>query len=432
MFALLDGNNFYVSCERVFRPALIGHPVVVLSNNDGCVISRSEEAKSVGVKMGAPWFQCKTLVQQHGIIALSPNFTLYGDMSNRMMALAADLGPEQEIYSIDECFIGMHGVHGHLVNRAVRVREHILRSTGLPTCIGIGPTKTLAKLANHIAKDAERKPGSYPKKLKQVCNLAALDPDTVAQLLQSTPVQEIWGIGRRISARLKAGGIVNALQLREMDAATVRKIGSVTLEKTVRELRGVPCIELEHAVQKKQIACTRSFGQKVSRLSSLIEAVSEFASRAAEKLRLQRSVAGQVYVFIHTSRHRPGKQCSVGATMPLRPTNSTPAIVQTAVKVLQQLYRPGLAWAKAGVVLLDLQDFAVSQGKFEFDTVPSPAPASKLMLAMDAVNSKFGKGTLAIASTGITEPLHDWGMRQERRTPHYTTNWDEMPVVRAS
>ncbi len=236
--------------------------------------------------MGAPWFQIRHLEQEAGLVALSANFTLYGDMSDRMMSLAAGLGPTQEIYSIDESFIGLQGVRGDLVARGHKVRDRILQWIGIPTCIGIAPTKTLAKLANHIAKTAERKPGSYPAELAQVCNLAALPAQDLDDILQATDVGEVWGVGRRISKQLKEHGIQTVLDLVRMDPATIRRGWNVTLEKTVRELQGQPCVDLDDAPEpKQQIACTRSFGKAVTELAPLIEAVSEFASRAGEKLR---------------------------------------------------------------------------------------------------------------------------------------------------
>ena len=307
MFALVDGNNFYVSCERVFRPSLNGRPVVVLSNNDGCCVARSNEAKALGIKMGAPWFEVRHMEATEGLVGLSANFALYGDMSDRMMSLAAGLGPTQEIYSIDESFIGLHGVRGDLVKRGHAIRARILQWTGIPCGIGMGSTKTLAKLANHIAKTAERKPGSYPAELAQVCNLAALPAQDFEAVLRLTLVDEVWGVGRKIAAQLHEGGVHTVLDLARMDAATVRRRWNVVLERTVRELQGMPCIELDAmGAPRKEIACTRSFGRSVTDLEPLAEAVTEFASRAAEKLRKQGSVAGQVLVFAHTSPFRPG------------------------------------------------------------------------------------------------------------------------------
>ena len=279
MYALVDGNNFYVSCERAFRPALKTRPVVVLSNNDGCAIARSNEAKALGIKMGQPWFECRQLAEEHGVIALSANFTLYGDMSDRMMSIAAGLGPAQEIYSIDESFIDLAGVRGDVTARSRVMRERILEWIGIPTGIGIGPTKTLAKLANHVAKSADRKPGSYPAGLARVCNLGALPPSDLDAVLQATEVGEVWGIGRRIAHQLSSEGVTNVLQLIQIDPGTVRRRWSVVLERTVRELQGQQCVSLDdQPVPKKEIAFTRSFGQPVRDIEALIEAVSAFAS----------------------------------------------------------------------------------------------------------------------------------------------------------
>jgi len=440
MYALVDGNNFYVSCERVFRPSLNGRPVIVLSNNDGCAIARSNEAKALGIQMGAPWFKIRHLEQDAGLVALSANFTLYGDMSNRMMSLAAGLGPTQEIYSIDESFIGLQGVRGDLVSRALKVRARIHQWTGIPTCIGIAPTKTLAKLANHIAKTAERKPGSYPQVLAQVCNLATLPAQDLDEVLQATAVGEVWGVGPRIAQQLQDGGIQTVLDLTRMDAATIRRGWSVTLEKTVRELQGQSCIELDDAPgPKQQIACTRSFGKPMHELEPLVEAVSEFAGRAAEKLRKQNCLASELLVFMHTSPYRPGAQCSRSVVVPLRrPTDDTLALAQAAADGMRYMYVPGFRFIKAGVILVELQPASVQQWELDLEplehedaaTATTPRDRSRLMTAMDAINCRYGKGTVHSAATGKAGPKREWGMKQERRTPQYTTRLEDVPVVR--
>lgn len=432
MYALVDGNNFYVSCERVFRPALNGRPVVVLSNNDGCAVARSNEAKALGIAMGAPWFQIRHLVESDGLVGLSANFVLYGDMSDRMMSLAAGLGPTQEIYSIDESFVGLHGVRGNLVQRAHLVRSRILQWTGVPCCVGIASTKTLAKLANHIGKTAERKPGSYPAELVQVCNLASLPAQDLDDVLQATDVGEVWGVGRRITAQLKEGGVHTVQDLRRLDPATVRRRWSLTMERTVRELQGQPCIQLDDAPSAKQeIACTRSFGRPVTDLQPLIEAVSEFTGRAAEKLRAQGSLAGQLLVFAHTSPHRAGPRFSRSVVVPLRrPTSDTSVLTNAATLGLRAIYEPGYQLIKAGVMLLDLQPSSVQQGELELEPEPV-TDKSRLMIAMDTLNNRFGKGTVHVASAGYAGPLRAWGMKQERLTPQYTTSWSDMPVARA-
>ena len=432
MLALLDGNDFYVSCERVFRPALNGRPVVVLSNNDGCAISRSNEAKALGIKMAQPHHEFRHLEEGAGLVSLSANFTLYGDMSDRMMSLAAGLGPGQEIYSIDESFVDLQGVRGDLAARARAVRERIVRWIGIPTCVGIAPTKTLAKLANHIAKDAERKPGSYPVQHAQVCHLGALQQAEVDQLLQATAVGDVWGVGPRIGEQLRAAGVMTALDLSRLDPASVRRRWSVVLERTVRELQGMPCIELEDApAPKREIAVTRSFGHSVRELGPLIEAVSEFSARAAEKLRRQGSLAGRVLVFAHTSPFRPGPRWAKSLVVPLRrPTADTARITEGAVLGLKLIYQPGYDLAKAGVMLLDLADSSILQRELDLED-EAGRDRGKLMGAMDALNARWGKSMVHMASAGTAGDRREWTMRQQRRTPHYTTDWRQVPIARA-
>lgn len=432
LYALVDGNNFYASCERIFRPSLNGKPVVVLSNNDGCAIARSNEAKALGIAMGAPWFKIQHMQESHGLVALSANFPLYGDLSDRMMSLVAGLGHRQEIYSIDESFVDLSGVRGDLLRRSRIVRERVLQWVGIPCCIGIGQTKTLAKLANHIAKNAERKPGSYPEELAQVCNLAAMDRDMLDAVLSATAVEEVWGVGRRIAAQLKEGGIHSVLDLSRMDLATVRRHWSVVLERTVRELQGQPCVGLEDtAPDKQEIACTRSFGSPVSALGDLSEAVSEFASRAAEKLRRQNGQANQVLTFVRTSPFRDDPQYSRSIVVPLRrPTSNTSWIVEAALAGLRCIYKPDFLYAKAGVMLLELQPASVQQSELDLEPDEAPDPA-RLMDTLDGLNRRYGRGTVLLASTGLAGEQRLWSMKQERRTPQYTTRWEDMPVVHA-
>ena len=432
MYALVDGNNFYVSCERVFRPSLNGCPVVVLSNNDGCAIARSNEAKALGIAMGAPWFKIKHMAESDGLVALSANFALYGDLSDRMMSLAAGLGPAQEIYSIDESFIDLTGVRGNLVDRCHKVRSRILQWVGIPCGIGIGTTKTLAKLANHIAKTAERKPGSYPVHLAQVCDLAALTPPELETVFAATAVNEVWGVGRRISTQLNDGGIKTVQDLVQLDPATVRSRWSVVLERTVRELQGTPCMGLEDSPSpKKEIASTRSFGHPVTELVDLIEAVTEFASRAAVNLRKQASQANQVMCFIRTSPFRDDPQYSRSITVPLRrPTSNTVALVSAAVAGLGGIYKPGFNFAKAGVMLLDLQPETVQQSELDLEADDVPERGN-LMQALDGLNDRYGKGTVHMASAGLAGDRRVWSMKHERRTPAYTTCWADMPIAKS-
>lgn len=413
--------------------------------------------------MGAPWFQIRHLEEEAGLIALSANFTLYGDMSDRMMSLVAGLGHRQEIYSIDESFVDLSGMDSltgaadGLIRRAHLIRSRVLRWVGIPTCIGIAPTKTLAKLANHIAKSAERKPGSYPAEHAQVCHLGEVmqhHPTAWHALLQATPVNEIWGVGPRITKQLNAQGIHSALDLQRMDPDTVRSRWSVMLERTVRELQGISCIELDHApANKQQIASTRSFGRAVTTLEDLTEAVSEFTARAAEKLRGQHQKAAQVLTFIRTSPFRKqDAQISRSKVQPLpRPTSDTRLLTQAAIHNLKAIYQPGFNYAKAGVMLLELGEEAMEQGELDFGATEQTltqtrmqqdnplfmatdlkADRSRLMAALDGVNGRYGKGTVKLASAGVQNrtATSQWRMRQERRTPRYTTEWNEMCVVK--
>lgn len=431
LLALLDANNFYCSAEVVLRPSLYGKPVVVLSNNDGCVISRSQEAKALGIAMGAPWFKCRHLAESHGVVALSANFALYGDLSDRVMSLAAGLGPSQEVYSIDECFIGLDGVRGDLTARAHKVRERIHQWIGIPSCIGIAQTKTLAKFANHVAKSADRKPGSYPSTMAKVCNLAVLSEQEVQALMSATPVQDTWGVGPRIGKQLEEAGVLTMLDLARLDLGTVRRRWSVVLERTVRELQGTPCISLEDApAAKKEIACTRSFGKPVTSFDPLAQAVTSFVSRAAEKLRGQDSLANQVMVFAHTSPFRPVERFSKSCVVPLpRPTGDTRHLVAAALAGLRSIYEPGYELSKAGVILMDLQPMSIHQG--ELDLGLELEDQTALMTVMDKLNARYGRGTVQVGTSSTAKTTKTWQMRQELKTPNYTTDWADIPVARA-
>ena len=441
MFALVDVNNMYVSCERVFRPSLVGRPVVVLSNNDGCAIARSNEAKDLGVKMAQPWFQVRHLEREAGLIALSANFELYGDMSSRMMTVVAQYAPRQEVYSIDECFLDFEGVRGDLVAVGRDMRATVLQWTGLPTSVGYGPTKTLAKLANHVAKAADRKPGTYPAQLAQVCDFGAMSRRELDQVMQVTEVGDVWGVGKKTSARLNDGGIRTVLDLVNAHVAALRRQFSVVLEKTVLELRGTSCLDVDDSpAANQQIMCSRSFGAPVTTLPDLTEVVSQFASRVAEKVRHQQSVAGAVHVFITTSPfHKNDRQHSPSVTMPLaRPTADTRLLIGAAVRALEGMYRPGFNYVKAGVMLVDLQPEGQEQGELDlFSGTHEPEASatqrdrSHLMGAVDALNRRFGRGAVTVASA-VRQGTHtSYTARQERRSPRYTTRLDEIPTARA-
>jgi len=441
MFALVDVNNMYVSCERVFRPALNGRPVVVLSNNDGACIARSNEAKDLGIKMAQPWFQVRHLERAAGLIALSANFELYGDMSSRMMSIVGQYAPRQEVYSIDESFLDLAGVRGDLTAMGREMRSHVLQWTGLPASVGFGPSKTLAKLANHVAKMADRKPGSYPVRLAQVCDLGEMTRADLEEVFGATEIGNVWGVGRRMTARLNDGGIKTVLDLVKADVATLRKQFSVVLEKTVLELRGTSCLRVdEEPAAQQQVMCSRSFGEPVPDLPGLTEVVSQFASRVAEKARKQQACAGAVHVFITTSPFRKhDRQHSPSITVPLaRPSADTRVVIQTAVRALSGMYRPGFNYLKAGVMLVDLQPRHLQQGELDlFSSEPEQLSKavnrdpSQHMGAVDALNRRFGRGAVTVASA-----MHRMGRktnagRQERRSPRYTTRLDEIAVARA-
>ena len=454
MFALVDVNNMYVSCERVFSPSLNGKPVVVLSNNDGACIARSNEAKDLGVRMAQPWFEVRHLERTAGLVALSANFELYGDMSSRMMSLAAEYAPRQEIYSIDECFLDFEGVPGDRVAIGRDLRRKVLRWTGLPTSVGFGPTKTLAKLANHVAKTADRKPGSYPREvahaLAQVCDFGQLPASQLDAVMQATEVGNVWGIGRKTTARLNEGGIHTVRDLVRADVATLRRQFSVLIEKTILELRGTPCLDVNDAPEaNQQIMCSRSFGAPVTELPDLVEVVSQFTSQVARRLREQGSVAGAVHVFIGTSPYRladrnPDRQHAPSATLPLsRPTADTRVLISAAVRALRGIYRAGFNYAKSGVMLVDLQAQAHAQDQATLDLFePEPEPDAPrrgraeqrtgLMSALDTLNERFGRHAVAVASAThrATGPSAH-ASRQERRSPRYTTRLEEIASARA-
>ena len=437
MFALVDVNNMYVSCERVFRPALNGKPVVVLSNNDGACIARSNEAKDLGAKMAQPWFEVRHLERSAGLIALSANFELYGDMSSRMMTLAARYAPRQEIYSIDECFLDFGGVPGDLAAIGRELRHHVLRWVGLPTSVGFAPTKTLAKLANHVAKTADRKPGFYPRQFAQVCNFGALSSEELDDVMQRTDVGAIWGVGRKTAPKLRDAGILTVLDLKRADAATLGKQFSVIMQKTVRELQGTPCLEVDDDPSaQQQIMCSRSFGDPVTELPDLIEVISGFATRVARRLREQQAACNAVHVFIATSPYRKqDRQHSPTATLPLpSPTADTRALVNAAVKALRGIHKPGYRYVKAGVMLVELHSRKRDQTSLDlFNEREDVRPQGRrdLMATLDALNERFGLDAVSIASSAKRNARSTHASRQERRSPRYTTRLDEVIVARA-
>ena len=443
MFGLIDGNNFFVSCERVFQPRLVGKPVVVLSSNDGACIARSNEAKDLGVKMAQPWFQVSHLEKTGGLIAVSVNHELYSDMSARMMAVEARFAPRQEVYSVDESFLDFEGVRADLVAVGREIRAAVLRETGIPTSVGFGSTKTLAKLANYIGKTADRAPGSYPAHLAQVCDFGRLEQHELDALFAATDVRMVWGVGRRTTEKLKAGGINTVLDLLRADPTVLRRQFSVVLEKAMRELRGTPCLELDDApAPRQQILVSRSFGTPITTVDGILEAASEFASRAAERLREQGSVAGAIGIFFATSPFRASdRQHSVNVTIPLvRPTSDTAALLAAVATAVRTQFRAGFRYAKAGAVLMELLPTNAVQGELDlFSGLEKPLdnapdPRAKLMAAMDVLNHRFGRDSVRLGSTAAASSVADvrvWATKQERRSPRFTTRWSEMPQVRA-
>lgn len=421
--ALVDVNNFYVSCERVFNPKLKHKPVVVLSNNDGCAVARSNEVKALGVGMGAPWFKFKDLARQHGIVAYSSNYALYADMSNRVMSILRDFSPDQEIYSIDESFLDLSTFKRRdLIAYAQKIRQTILQSTGLPVCVGIGATKTLAKLANHLAKKRPVYEG--------VCNLNTMEPKEVDAIFQQIPVGEIWGIGRKLAPKLEALGLQTVYDLKYADATTLRSHFSVVMEKTIRELNGTVCIDLEEmAPPKKQIVSSRSFGIPVTDYDSLAESITLYMSRAAEKVRRQQSYAGSVYVFIRTSPFKENQPFySNGMTIPLpSPTYDTRQLVNVALWGLRRIYRDGLNYAKAGVMLSEIVPAEGCQTDLFANTSHTTTKSSTLMTVVDGINKKMGRESIKLASEGFKRP---WKMKQGNKSPCYTTRWGDLLVVR--
>ncbi|PXX13678.1 DNA polymerase V [Nitrosomonas ureae] len=421
--ALIDVNNFYVSCERVFNPKLEGRPVVVLSNNDGCAVARSNEVKALGVRMGQPWFQLKDLAKKHGIIAYSSNYALYADMSNRVMDILAMFSPDQEIYSIDECFLDLTGFKTkNLAPYGQHIRQTIKQWTGLPVCVGIGSTKTLAKLANHMAKKNPEWNG--------VCDFNSLSFQQQADWFQRTGVGEIWSIGKRLAPRLQEIGIKTVLDLKTASPSQMRARFSVVMEKTIREINGTACIELEEInPSRKQIISSRSFGIPASDLASLEESVTLYISRAAEKLRRQQSCAGSVHVSIRTSRfneNKPYYANSMTIALP-RQTDNTILLTKAALWGLRKIYRRGHKYQKAGVILFELMVPTQYRQLDLFGAIPvTDTKSSKLMSVMDQINSRMGRGTLKIASEGFKQP---WKMKQGNKSPNYTTNWNDLICV---
>ena len=414
-FALVDCNNFYCSCERVFNPRLLGVPVVVLSNNDGCVIARSEEAKKLGIQMGAPAFKNEAFFKSNSVRVLSSNYALYGDMSARVMATMQTLVQRMEVYSIDEAFLGLDTQDEAFAHQ---LRAKVRQWTGIPVSVGIGPTKTLAKLANRYAKKNLQTNGVF--------DLTGVDPDPI---LDRIAAGDVWGIGRRTATKLAGMGIMSARDLKNAAMPLIRSELGVVGERIARELNGISCLELEELpASKKGMASSRSFGHSVESLAELEEALATYIARVGEKLRAGRLLATRILVTLETNpfqpdrpQYHPGKETTF-----LTPTNQTADLIRTGLELLRKIYRPGYSYKKTGVMVSELVDEgAVQRSLFE---EPVDRHRAALQTAVDALNRRLGRNVVRFGSMGV---LDDWEMRQERKSHGYTTRWDELLEVNA-
>ncbi|MBZ7757018.1 translesion error-prone DNA polymerase V subunit UmuC [Raoultella ornithinolytica] len=421
MYALADVNSFYASCEKVFRPDLRDKPLIVLSNNDGCVIARSKEAKKLGIPMGLPWFKLHDQKFSEPVIAFSSNYELYASLSSRVQSCLAELSPGVEEYSIDESFIWAGGIENCMSYEDFghQLREHVYRSTGLTIGVGLAPTKTLAKACQYSSK-------TWPQ-FGGVLALTAGQRNRIDKMLSLTPVEEVWGVGGRTTSKLHAMGITTALELARANPAFIRRNFTVVLERTVRELRGESCINLEDAPPpKQQIVCSRSFGQRITTYESMRQAICQYAERAAEKLRQERQYCGHLSVFIKTSpfsKNEPyySKIASERLSIPSRDTRD---LIAAAGRALDKIWKEGHNYAKAGVMLNDFKPAGVTQLSL-FDEGKPYANSDALMNVLDTINNS-GKGKVWFAGRGIAPA---WTMKRDMLSPAYTTQWDSIPIA---
>jgi len=422
MIALIDCNNFYVSCERVFAPGLKGKPVIVLSNNDGCVIARSNEAKALGIQMGAPSFMIKDLIQKHSVQVYSSNYTLYGDMSARVMYVIKEFVPKAEIYSIDEIFADVTALkHTNLTDLAKQIRESVMRCTGIPVSIGMAPTKTLAKLANRHAKKTRPDEAVF-----------CADEDwKLKDILASTQVNDIWGIGEQYHKLLKKNGFHTAADFVNAPQAWVRKEMAVVGLRTQQELRGIACIEWQDEVKGKKNICTsRGFGKLITTKREVQQAIATFTSSCAQKLRKQNSCAQRIHVFIQTNIHRKqDDQYFHSITLDVTvPSNSTRELLKYAMKGLDIIYRPGFNYNKTGVMVMDLVPAnEIQLGLFETDA--GRAKENKTMIVMDGINKTYGHDAVRLAKQEFNTK---WKLRQQHLSKRYTTRFSDLMKVKAS
>lgn len=415
--ALVDCNNFYASCERLFQPALRDMPVVVLSNNDGCVIARSNEAKALGIGMGEPWHLSKAKFAKHGVIVRSSNYTLYGDLSARVMTVLRTFTPNLEVYSIDEAFLSFTGFEKRLEPHARLLRATVLQWTGIPVSVGIAPTKTLAKVANRTAKKQPGRGG--------VCNLM-LEADQVAALSALT-LTDLWGIASHMAARLEKLGIDTPIKLRDADPSLLRDRLGVVMERMALDLRGVPCHGLvESTPANKSILASRSFGRAVTERCELEQAVSTHTERAAEKLRRQKLSASVLSVFVTTNPFKPQEKqyrASHAVRLPVA-TADTAVLLDAAMRAVGKIWKGGYRYKKAGVELLEISPAAVVQG--DLWSKPDSRRRKALMSTIDGLNADHGRATVRFAASGMHQR---WKLRCEQRSARYTTEWEELLVV---
>ena len=416
--ALIDCNNFYASCERIFNPKLIGKPIVVLSNNDGCIIARSKEAKKLGIKMGEPYFKAKNIIEKNKVEVFSSNYSLYGDISQRVMETLSSFSSEVEIYSIDEAFLGLNGFENYeLQTYCNHIRQTINKWVGIPVSIGVGPTKTLSKIANNLAK----KNSNY----KGVCILE--NKIEIKKALQQTSIEDVWGIGRRLSIFLKKYNINTAHHFSEMDRGWVRKNMGVVGEKTYLELNGVSCLDLDLVPSDKQSCCvSRSFSRPIEKLFDLEESISTYGSRVSEKIREEGLVAESMSIFVLTNHfNRREKQYSNSIKLHLPfPTNNSIKIVKRSLEGIRKIYRQGYKYKKAGIILYGLSRQNVTKGLLDYDREASDS----IMQTIDKINNRYGGETIKIASEGIKKI---WRMKRENVSPCYTTRFDELVEVKS-
>ena len=418
MFALADCNNFYASCERVFRPDLQGKPIIVLSSNDGCAVARSNEAKALGIKMGAPFFKIRDIVEKHNVAVFSGNMALYGDMSQRVRWVLEEYAPSVEVYSIDECFLDLRGMNNiDFDSYAKEISTQCWRQTSIPVSVGIAPTKTLAKIASKLCKQ-------YPK-LKGGCYMHR--PQDIEKVLRKFPIEDVWGIGRRSAPKLKERGVNTAYDFTQMPENIVHSLMGITGVRTWKELQSIPCIEFEDGFEAKQSICvSRSFSSEIYDVTELQEQIANFASSMAEKLRKQRSVTAEMVVFAYTNRFKDTapQPYSNGLLSFSTPTADQRKIVADAVRLTQRIFKSGYGYKKAGVIVTKIMGEGDVMHTL-FEDTEAIEREHKITSALDSINATFGKGTIKLAVQGSGKIK----TASNNQSPHYTTKWSDLPKV---